>query len=121
MGQYLSAFFQSSNEDFETFTLLWLDANINQSEENVEVQDRLTETIHQVKPFENPTDCEEYIRKKSEQDRIVLITSGQLGRTIVPRIHHLEQLLSIYVYCGNKDINEKWSAQYSKVIFEIFL
>lgn len=121
MGQYLATFFQSSNEDLETFTLLWLDANINQSEENVGVQSRLTETIHQVKPFENSDDCEKYIQNKSDQDRIVLITSGQLGQIIVPRIHNLEQLLSIYVYCGNKDPNEKWSVQYPKVIFEILL
>lgn len=115
MGQFLSKFLLSSNDNLETFTLIWLDASIDQSAENIQTQKTLAETIHQLKPFDNAESCRKYIEDMSDQDRIVLITSGQLGRTIVSRIHSLEQLLSIYVFCGDKKANEQWATQYSKI------
>jgi hypothetical protein len=44
-----------------------------------------------------------------------LIVSGQFGREIVPKIHQLEQLSAIYVYCMNKEANEQWAKDFLKV------
>ncbi|CAF1143075.1 unnamed protein product [Rotaria sp. Silwood1] len=44
-----------------------------------------------------------------------MIVSGQLGKEIVPSVHNLQQVVSIYVYCMNKEINEQWSSRFSKV------
>ncbi len=51
----------------------------------------------------------------SGQDRLILIVSGQLGRKLVPQIHHLRQLSSIYVFCMDKQANERWTRQFTKV------
>ena len=115
MGQIVSNYFSSSSDNLETFSLLWLDAAVNATQENVRAQDKLRATIHQLKTFVDPNACEHYIKSVPPEDRIVLISSGRLGQTIVPRIHQLEQLLSVYIYCHDKQANEQWSSQHSKV------
>jgi hypothetical protein len=116
MGQPISKNVSSSKDDLETFSLLWLDAAINTTDDNRQAKKILQATIHQLKTFDNPDQCEQCIISTPVEDRIVLIVSGQLGRHIVPRVHHLEQLLLVYVYCTDKESNEKWACKYSKVI-----
>jgi hypothetical protein len=116
MGQSLSNILASLDDNLETFSLLWLDPSVHETNENIQAQDKLRTAINQLKPFENSKQCEQYIRSVSAKDRVVLIVSGQLGRDIVPRIHHLQQLLSIYVYCQDLKSNEQWSSQYAKVM-----
>jgi len=58
---------------------------------------------------------QEFIEKTSAKDRLILIVSGRLGRQILPKIHHLRQMTSIYIYCMDKKANEEWSSKYSKV------
>jgi hypothetical protein len=53
----------------------------------------------------------------SSQDRILLVVSGQLGEQLVPKIHQLRQVSTIYVYCTNKKKNEQWTKQFAKVYF----
>jgi hypothetical protein len=106
---------KSSDDVVETISLVWLDASINQSEENVETQNNLREIIHPLKLLEDCDKCEQYIRSKPTTDRVILIVSGQLGREIVPRIHSLQQLSSIYIYCHNRTANEQWTQSYQKV------
>lgn len=105
----------------ETVCLIWLDSSVNTSTENVATQKQFRSILHHFKTFENAQNCEEYIRNKSEHDRIFFIVSGQLGREIVPRIHDYRQLFSIYVYCQDKQRNEEWANKFTKVIFFVFL
>ena len=104
-----------SEENLETFSLLWLDASVNNCQENIDAQHQLRTSINFLRTFEDVDQCEAYIRSKSKDDRIVLITSGRLGHIIVPRNHSLRPLSSIYVYCKDKKINEAWANQYKKV------
>lgn len=104
-----------SEHNLETFFLLWLDEQIDGNEDNRYAQKQLRNIINHLKTFDNENQCENYISSISKEDRIVLIVSGQLGRTIVPRIHHLPQILSIYIYCMNKQANEQWSKDFNKV------
>lgn len=102
--------------DLESVYLVWLDATANTSEENIATQKEFRTITHHLKIFQNVFDCERFIHQKSKVDRIFLIVSGQLGREIVPRIHHYRQIFAIYVYCQNKQANEEWANKFSKVI-----
>jgi hypothetical protein len=104
------------DNDLETIYLIWLDASINKSKENLDAQQHIQSIINHLKIFENIQDCEEYIHKTSKDDRIFFIVNGQLGKEIVPRIHHYRQIFSIYVYCMNKKLNEEWAKNFAKVI-----
>lgn len=107
--------FLLDNDKSETSILIWLDACVNTSKDNIEAQEELTSILNKFKTFEDLNDCQKYIQSVSLNDRIVLIVSGQLGRQLIPKIHQLEQLSSIYIYCMNKEANEKWSKDFEKV------
>jgi uncharacterized protein (DUF4213/DUF364 family) len=110
-----SASMTQRKQNLETYFLIWLDAAVNSSEENVDAQQQLRKSINHLTIFDDDNECEDYIRSVSKDDRIVLIVSGQLGRKIVPRIHQLRQITSIYVYCRNKKQNEQWAQEFIKV------
>jgi tetratricopeptide (TPR) repeat protein len=98
-----------------TFPLIWLDSLVNTSQENLDGQRLIRSSIDHLKTFEDINKCEEYIRSVSHDERIILIVSGRLGQEITPRIHQLRQISSIYVYCLDKSLNEKWIKQYKKI------
>ncbi|CAF0998973.1 unnamed protein product [Adineta steineri] len=65
--------------------------------------------------LEDEHQYEEYIRNSLEDDRIILIIGGQLTEKHVPQIHHLPQILSIYIYCSHEEKHEQWIKQYNKI------
>ena len=107
----------AEDTNLETVYLVWLDASVNTSEENIQTQQHFRSIIHHVKIFDNVQDCEEYIHRTPKNDRFFLIVSGRLGEKIVSRVHHYRQILSIYVYCTNKKRNEEWAKHFPKVIY----
>jgi hypothetical protein len=107
--------FQTSDNNLETFSLLWLDAQVNTTEDNRQTQQKLRQIINHLKTFDDQNQCHQYIKSLSPQDRLVLIISGRCGRELVPQIHQLRQLSSIYVYCMDKKANEEWSKDFTKV------
>ncbi|CAF2156044.1 unnamed protein product [Rotaria magnacalcarata] len=105
----------TKKENYETFSLLWLDGQVNATEENKLAQRRLRSIINYLKLFENPQECRQYIKNCSEQDRIVLIISGRLSKELVPQIHELRQLSSVYIYCRRKKEYKTWAKQFPKI------
>ena len=106
----------TQTQNLETYSLIWLDTAVHSSPENVDAQQQLRTSINHLRVFEDDHECEEYVRSVPKEDRIILIVSGQLGQKSVPRIHQLRQVFSIYVYCRNKQENEEWTREFSKVI-----
>jgi len=102
-------------DNLETFFLVWLDASVDSSEHKLTIQRKLRSSINYLKTFNNENQCENYILSTSNDDRIILIISGQLGRDLVSHIHHLRQISSIYVFCTDRRKHETWCNQYPKV------
>ncbi len=100
----------------EVFGLIWLDAN---PQEGRDSEQKLRSIINRLNKFQTVKQCQEYIENRTEKDRLILITSGQLGRELVPAIHHFRQITSIYVYCMDKKENEKWASKFIKVKFPV--
>ncbi|CAF4354814.1 unnamed protein product [Rotaria socialis] len=84
------------NNNLETLFLLWLDTSVNSTTENIDVQQSRRISINHLKVFEYIEQCKICIEFVSVHDQVVLIVSGQFGREIVPRIHSLWQLYSVY-------------------------
>jgi hypothetical protein len=101
--------------NLESFFLVWLDADNNNSKTNVNAQQELRKCINCLKTFEDGDDCGNYIRSVPDDDRIVLIVSDRLAKEMVPPIHDLRQVSSIYIYGTDKKINEEWIKDYPKV------
>jgi hypothetical protein len=103
------------DENLETYCLIWLDASVNSSQQNIDAQKQLRASINHLLTFEDDQQCLQYIHTLPKDDRTVLIVSGRLGRTVLPKIVQFRQIVSIYVYCMDKEANEKWALQFSKV------
>ena len=101
--------------DLEISITIWLDAEINKNVENQNAQQQLRTIVNRFKTFEDGNECEKYIRSKSSKERLLLIVNDQQGRQIIPHIHTLQQVTSIYIYCNYKKGNEQWTNQFSKV------
>jgi len=106
---------QIPNDNLETFSIFWLDAQVNTTEDNRNTQLKLREIINHLKTFDDLGECHQRILSLSTQDRLVLIVSGRCGRQLVPQIHHLRQVSSIYVYCMDKKANELWAKDFIKI------
>ena len=103
-----------SDDNLETLSLLWADTTVH-SEENRVVRKHFHSTINQFKVFDNGIDCETYIHQ-SKNDRIILIVSPSIGRVLVPSIHSLGQITSIYVYHSRLDArSQKWASKLTKI------
>ena len=59
--------------------------------------------------------CAQFIGETCVNKRVFLVTSGGIGREIVPKIHHIEQLYAIYVYCGHVQGHLEWASKLPKV------
>ncbi|UJR26397.1 hypothetical protein I4U23_007729 [Adineta vaga] len=103
------------NEESDPCSLIWLDSLVNISQENINVQKLLRSCIDHLKTFDNIDNCVEYIQSISNNERLIIIVSGRLGRSLTSRIHELRQVSSIYIYCSDKSINEQWSKPYKKI------
>ncbi|UJR19907.1 hypothetical protein I4U23_023039 [Adineta vaga] len=102
----------SNDKHLETFCILWLDAN---SKETRDTEQKLRSTINYLKKFQDIDQCQQYIKRAEKNDRFIIIVSGQLGRELVPAIHTHRQVVSIYIYCMDRERNKQWSSKYSKV------
>ncbi|CAF1065697.1 unnamed protein product [Adineta steineri] len=102
------------DKSLEIFSLVWLDANVDVKDtRNTEV--KLRSIINHIKKFQDIKQCQQYIERRSENDRLVIIVSGRLGQEIIPYIHQLRQVISIYVYCMDETNNEQWAFQFTKI------
>lgn len=91
----------------------WLDAAVN-SDENKPLREDLKKAVTELVTFDQPGNCEKYIREHYQQ-QINLIVAGGLGRELIPRIHDVPQLVGFYVFCMDRKRNEEWANQYLKV------
>ena len=106
---------QSNNPNLESFTCLWLDQDVNATEDNRDTQQELRQVINHLRTFDNSDQCEQYIQQINHE-KVILIVSGSLGRQVVPRLHSLPQFSACYVFCRDKQANEQWANKYHKVI-----
>jgi len=84
--------------------LIWLDASDDQRSIN---QFRLV--INSIVIFPDEQTCLKFINKFKTKNKLLLIVSGLLGQSFVPKIDLLLQIYSIYVFCGRKIKHESWA------------
>lgn len=100
----------------ENFVPFWLDAEMHTSEHNRAAQKYLRNLNKNLRIFDNQEHCREVIDGYDKERRIVLIVSGRFGRELVPQVHQSPQLVAIYIYCHDKQLNEEWAKNFDKVL-----
>ncbi|CAF1529363.1 unnamed protein product [Didymodactylos carnosus] len=96
---------------FDDVAFIWFDAEMTG---DIEVYNTLSSPDKWF-IYERIDSCEEFIRDHLKNKRIFLVTSGRLGRVIVPSIHDLPQLHLIYILCQNIEGHSKWTNMYHKI------
>jgi hypothetical protein len=106
---------KETKENLETYSLIWLDGSVNNSQQNIRAQKKLRTSIHHLLTFEDDQKCLQHIQSLTDHDRVVLMVSGRLGEIIVPKIAHLRQVTSVYVYCIFVETHKQWAEDFSVV------
>ncbi|CAF1247162.1 unnamed protein product [Rotaria magnacalcarata] len=59
--------------------------------------------------------CIDFIRNKCTNKRTFFISSGGLGKSVIPKIHELPQVYAIYIYCADVIFHQEWASKFSKI------
>ena len=95
--------------------LIWLDNNIDDNNADCRnTVSKLQRVINSINTFTDGDQCIEFINKMND-DKACMVISGALGQHIVPRVHNLSQVDSIFIFCGNKKRHEEWAKDWPKI------
>ena len=95
--------------------LVWLDANIDENSGDCrKTINHLRRTVNKINTFTDTEQCLQFLEDMADE-KVCMIISGSLGQQFVPRVHHLSQMDSTFIFCGNKKYHERWTKDWSKV------
>ncbi|CAF3134546.1 unnamed protein product [Rotaria sp. Silwood2] len=104
-----------TNDMVQNFLLVWLDTKIDESSDDyLNCIKQLRQTFNTIEIFRDTDECIDYI-SELQNEKVFLIISGTLCKTVVPLIHNMVQLYSIYVFCRKEEQYEAWTKDWSKV------
>ncbi|CAF3265506.1 unnamed protein product [Rotaria socialis] len=100
----------------ENFLVVWLDPNLDDLidddwRDNV---DELRSIVNTVNTFNDVDQCIDFL-SDIKDEKVFMIISGALGQQVISYIHDIQQLHSIYVFCGSKQKHEKWVKDWPKI------
>jgi tetratricopeptide (TPR) repeat protein len=95
--------------------LIWLDSNIDDNNDDCNnTVSQLRQVVNDVNTFTDSGRCVQFIERINDE-KACMIISGSLGEHIVPRIHNMSQVDSIFIFSGNKKCHEQWTIDWSKI------
>lgn len=104
-----------SNQITQNFLLIILDAQCDKSADDFSKSIKhLKKLVNTIEVFDDDNECIDYITQ-IENEKAFFIISGALCQSVIPRIHHLDQLYSIHICCCQPSIYEEWTKDWPKV------
>ena len=65
--------------------------------------------------FDYGTEIDETVAKINSTVKTVLITSGAIGNILMPKIHHMDNVMVVLVFCFNLEKHSKWASDFNKI------
>ena len=95
--------------------LIWLDNNID--DHNTDCRNTLAQLRRVVNTINTYTDSEQCIEflQATKNDKVCMIISSSLGQHILPRVHDMAQVDSIFIFCGDKQPHKQWAKEWPKI------
>ncbi len=90
----------------------WFDPKAFNSE-NSGYNEELKEDI-EINRFSKITEIESHL-KSNPQTYFIVITSGSGGKDLMQRIHSLQNVTQVFIFCLNRSHHEEWAEKYSKI------
>ncbi|CAF3853068.1 unnamed protein product, partial [Adineta steineri] len=102
-------------QQMQNVLLIWLDSNIDETNDDCQnTITKLRRAVNDVNTYTNSDQCLEFIKTIVDK-KACMIISGSLGQHIVPRVHNMSQVDSIFIFCGNKTYHEHWAKDWPKI------
>ena len=99
----------------QNYRLAWLDPHIDESSSDHQHSlQQLRTVINNVNIFSQLDACVEFLRGVTNE-KIFVITSDSLGRDLVPQIHSMELVHTIYISRPDRTRKSPWIEEWSKV------
>ncbi|CAF1262994.1 unnamed protein product [Adineta steineri] len=95
--------------------LIWLDNNID--ENNTDCSNtikQLKRVVNNVNTFTDGEECVEFIQTITN-NKVCMIISGSLGKHIVPHMHDMSQIDTIFIFCNNQEWHKQWTKEWPKI------
>ncbi|CAF1460927.1 unnamed protein product [Adineta steineri] len=102
-------------QHMQNVLLIWLDNNIDTN--NDDCQNAITQlqwTVNDINIFIDVDQCLKFIETIIDK-KVCMIIPGYFGQHIVPRVHNMSQVDSIFVLCGSKERHEQWVKNWPKI------
>lgn len=101
--------------NFPDCILIWLDTQIDETKSTShDIAMRFRSIVNTVRIFTDADQCVDYITQL-KNGRVFMVISTILAKHIVPQIHDVLQLDSIYMFCKDKMHYDRWTSRYPKV------
>jgi tetratricopeptide (TPR) repeat protein len=95
--------------------LIWLDNNIDDNSAHYRNRiNRLRRAVNTINTFTDGDQCIQFL-KNMGNDKAFMIISGSLGQQIVPRVHNMSQVNSIFIFSSKKKRHEQWIKDWFKI------
>ncbi|CAF4387025.1 unnamed protein product, partial [Adineta steineri] len=99
---------RTSIQRMQNVLLIWLDSTIDETNNDCQnTIKQLRRTINDIKTFTDSDQCLEFIQTIVNK-KACMIISGSLGQHIVPSVHNISQIDSIFIFCENQKHHEQW-------------
>ncbi|CAF4278742.1 unnamed protein product, partial [Rotaria sordida] len=99
----------------ENYLVIWVDANINMKNEDCRhTLSQLRGIVNEVKLCITAEECITLLNENKEETSFI-ICSGKLGQVLVPTIHGMQNLDTIYIFSQNKELHEEWAKHWTKI------
>ncbi|CAF1146240.1 unnamed protein product [Adineta steineri] len=95
--------------------LIWLDNNID--DDNVDFSNTINQlkcVVNNVNTFTDGDRCVEFIQTITNNE-VCIIISGSLGKHIVPHVHDMSQVDTIFIFCNSQECHKQWAKQWPKI------
>ncbi|CAF4818116.1 unnamed protein product [Rotaria socialis] len=94
-----SHLFNRELANLESHQLIWQDVNVKKDKTTLE---NLRKIVDHTKVFDNMDEWLVYINQ-TDTTVTFKICSGQMGENFASKVHHLDTIYAIYIYCQNQE------------------
>ncbi|CAF3769316.1 unnamed protein product [Adineta steineri] len=102
-------------QQIQNVLLIWLDSNIDETNDDCQSTiTKLRRVVNDINTYTNSDQCLEFIQTVINK-KVCMVISGSLGQHIVPRVHNMSQIDSIFIFCVNRQYHEQWAKGWSKI------
>lgn len=99
----------------QNYCLIWLDLNINKCKNNFQnILEQLRSIVSDINIFTDVDQCVDFLTDIDDQ-KVFMIISEISMECIIPNIHEILSLDSIYIFSDRKNIDEEWIKKWPKI------